>query len=213
MLTLLRLTTPLFLLFAFIYVASISQLPYDLDFLLKVLPIVVLLVAVIISARGNIRLFLSTAIVMSGIGDVMLALSIENAFLFGLGAFLVAQIVYAVTLFKLSRISDIKFTQKISIAVMLVYAVIMAMYLLPHTGGMLIPVSVYLLVITAMGIAALLSNLNRWAIIGAISFIASDSLLAISLFREPLPYSSFLVMITYYLAQYNLYRGLVKQSL
>lgn len=213
MLILTKFISPMFALLALIYVASISQLPYNFDFLLKVLPIVILLVAVIVHARGTIRLLLSAAIIMSGIGDVMLALSIKNAFLFGLGAFLVAQIIYTVTLFKLSCFTSIKFTQKLSVTAMLIYAAIMAMYLLPHTGGMLIPVSAYLIVISAMGIAALFSNLNYWVITGALSFIVSDSLLAISLFREPVPYSSFLVMITYYLAQYNLYRGLVKQSL
>jgi uncharacterized membrane protein YhhN len=163
-------------------------------------------------AEGDVKKFLIAALLASGIGDVMLALTINNAFIYGLGSFLIAQLVYTVTLIKCRRSTSLSILQKSSMVLVAVYAITMGFYILPHTGDMLIPVSVYLIVIGAMGISAIASGLNGWVILGALSFIASDSLLAIGLFRQPIIYSSYLVMITYYFAQYGLLTGLLKTT-
>jgi uncharacterized membrane protein YhhN len=42
---------------------------------------------------------------------------------------------------------------------------------------------------------------------GAVLFIASDAMIAISTFRHPFPYSEPLIWITYYLAQFLILRG------
>jgi uncharacterized membrane protein YhhN len=61
-----------------------------------------------------------------------------------------------------------------------------------------------------MLLAALLSGLNVLVSIGALSFILSDSVLATGLFREPIIFSNYVVMISYYLAQYFIFIGLLK---
>ena len=63
-----------------------------------------------------------------------------------------------------------------------------------------------------MGIAALLSKLHWHVAMGALFFVASDSILALSIFREPLPLSNYLVMATYYIAQYFIVFGLVQSK-
>jgi uncharacterized membrane protein YhhN len=83
----------------------------------------------------------------------------------------------------------------------------------PHLGDMLIPVAAYLFIILAMGISAALGTANHFLVIaGALLFILSDSLIAINRFLTPVPLSDFLIMITYYLAQFFITFGASKQG-
>lgn len=202
--------TPLYLFLAACYLGSLAFLPYSMSFLVKVMPLVILLIACLILCKGNIRILLSIALITSGTGDVFLALTINNAFIFGLGAFLISHIFYIVTFVKQKPIEPLSRWQKYASILVVLYALIMAAYILPHTENMLIPVTIYLLAITCMGIAALLSGSGLSVSIGALSFILSDSVLATSLFREPIVLSNYIVMISYYLAQYFIVRGLLK---
>jgi uncharacterized membrane protein YhhN len=57
-------------------------------------------------------------------------------------------------------------------------------WLAPFTGGMKWPVRIYVILIAVMGVTALSLPLGReFALIGVFAFIASDTLLAIQLFR------------------------------
>jgi uncharacterized membrane protein YhhN len=47
-------------------------------------------------------------------------------------------------------------------------------------------------------------------LVGALFFIASDSILAFNKFYEPIPYASFLIMITYLAAQFCIVWGILK---
>ena len=84
-------------------------------------------------------------------------------------------------------------------------------------GPMIGPVLVYTMVISLM----LLIALNRfrkvstasflWITVGALFFVASDSLLAWNKFVRELDHSHLLIMLTYGLAQYGITRGAVRQ--
>jgi uncharacterized membrane protein YhhN len=88
--------------------------------------------------------------------------------------------------------------------------------LLPTLGDLTLPVFVYALVISTMLLFALKGFLNwektgSWYIlIGAISFVTSDSILAFNKFHTPIVLSSFLIMITYLVAQYLIVVGILK---
>jgi uncharacterized membrane protein YhhN len=202
--------TPFFVFFALCYISSLSFLPYSASFLVKVLPLVTLFIGCLVLCKGKLRIFLSIALFTSGTGDVFLALTINNAFIFGLGAFLVSHLFYTYTFFTLKRTDTLSPWRRYTSVLAIVYAVIMATYILPYTGDMFIPVTIYLIAITCMLLAALLSGLNVLVSIGALSFILSDSVLATGLFREPIIFSNYVVMISYYLAQYFIFIGLLK---
>ncbi len=78
----------------------------------------------------------------------------------------------------------------------------------PYLGKMKFPVIAYMLVILSMGWQAL----NRWtaagqrgsglALVGALLFIASDSILAVNKFRGRLPGAHFYILSTYFTAQW-----------
>jgi len=194
---------------AVIYLFSLQYSPYFGQPVLKVLPI--LLITYLASSQliGRLRWNMSAALIASGIGDVFLALPITNSFLLGLGAFLVAQLIYAFTYF--SQICWWKVTKvRMILGLMtIVYAIVMAYFILPDTGNLKIPVIIYLSVVCAMGVGALLSAFPIKVAIGALIFIVSDSILALGFFKTPLPYSDVWVMISYYFAQFMMVQGII----
>ncbi|WP_286265810.1 lysoplasmalogenase [Thalassotalea atypica] len=202
-----------FFITAGVYILSLGFAPYSLQFGVKVLPIIILLATTLLYAKGQLRLIVAAAVIASGIGDVMLALPIENSFIFGLGAFFIAQVTYAFCFFHFRHKTAVPLNSKIVIGLLILYSLAMATYVLPSTSDMLIPVSAYLTVITLMGITALSSGLHSWVTFGALFFVASDSALALSLFKTPLPFSSHIVMFTYYAAQFLIVGGLLKSSI
>ena len=198
----------LFVITSSFYIATLAFTPYYMDFVSKVLPIVILLLVCLNQFSGTKKILIGTALIASGIGDVLLALSIEHSFVLGLGAFLVAQLIYTISFFKL-RDHKLASKQRISLAIgVVLFSAGMANYILPSTGELLIPVAIYLTVITLMVLSALLSNMPMWTVIGALFFIVSDSLLAQSTFKSPVELSTHLIMLTYYAAQFFIVNGL-----
>ncbi|WP_448550287.1 lysoplasmalogenase [Thalassotalea fusca] len=202
----------LFLVLSTIYLFSLTHAPYSGQFLLKVAPILLLVAMAYNQLAGKTRTLMVGALIASGFGDVFLALTFANSFIFGLGAFLIAQIIYSVTFIQHRLSSPISIGRKIIALVIALYSVYMASYILPATGDLFIPVTIYLTVITVMALSALLGNLHLSAVIGAISFVASDSALSLSLFKTPLPYSDWVVMFTYYAAQLAILLGMIRQQ-
>lgn len=205
-----KLTLSFFIL-AIAYLASLSFTPYAGQFLLKVLPIVCLLAMVLSSLQGKLKWLMAGALLASGTGDVLLALPIGNSFILGLGAFLIAQLTYAITYFSHKSVSIDKLNKAIVIAIA-AFALLIGGYILPAANEMLLPVSIYLSVIALMAVAAWLSKFGVLVGFGALSFLASDAILATSIFKTPLPWSSFLVMFTYYLAQYLMVVGVIRSQ-
>jgi uncharacterized membrane protein YhhN len=78
-------------------------------------------------------------------------------------------------------------------------------------GAMQIPVLVYSIVISIMVLAAInrigeVPNALKVAL-GAVLFMVSDSLIAITKFGSDFAYSGFCVMLTYIVAQYLIVKG------
>lgn len=192
------------------YIITLSWAPYSGQFLIKVLPMLMILVIALSQLTGRLRWQMSLAVIASSFGDVFLALPIANSFILGLGSFLIAQFIYSVTYFAKCDIANVAMWRKFMALVTVIFAVIMAVYLLPDTGEMKIPVAVYLTVVCAMGCSALLSALPVKVALGAISFVISDAILALGFFKTPLPLSDVWVMSSYYLAQYLMVQGVVE---
>jgi uncharacterized membrane protein YhhN len=136
----------------------------------------------------------------------------------GLIAFLISHIVYILLFNKQLKYKNRKNKAIfwIGVTCIIVYLFTMISILLPSLGDLTIPVFVYALVISTMLLFALKGFLNweepgNWYIlIGAIAFISSDSILAFNKFYAPIVLSSFLIMITYLLAQYLIVVGILK---
>jgi uncharacterized membrane protein YhhN len=179
-------------------------LHFSLDFvwLLKIIPIAVLLGGVLKAKSSSMRTILLSALVFSGCGDLLLAF---DEFIFGVVAFLLAQLSYA----ELFRHHWQGFYNRWHLSVLLlIYILVMMWWLLPNLGNLQFAVVAYLIAIATMGLFAFQSSLPmRWAVLGAVLFIISDSFIAINKFINPIPYESYWIMSSYYVAQFMLVTG------
>jgi uncharacterized membrane protein YhhN len=148
------------------------------------------------------RLILA-GLILSLLGDVFLV-EPEKHFVYGLASFLVAQILYAVA-FGFSSHGNF------SPLSLIAYSFGIAMPLVIFKGvpkALKIPVAFYAFAIASMLCLALNFWLNensvsaKLALLGAISFAISDSVLAIDKFRRRFFYAKIPILITYFLAQW-----------
>jgi uncharacterized membrane protein YhhN len=196
-----KIISMIFLTFVLLYMVGLH---YSLDFLwlLKIIPIAVLLCGVLKAKSSSMRTILLSALVFSGCGDLLLAF---DEFIFGVAAFLLAQLSYA----RLFRHHWQGFYNRWHLSVLLlIYMLVMMWWLLPNLGNLQFAVVAYLIAIATMGLFAIQSSLPmRWAVLGAVLFIISDSFIAINKFINPIPYESYWIMSSYYVAQFMLVTG------
>ena len=92
------------------------------------------------------------------------------------------------------------------------FSVLMAQHILPAAGDLFYPVLAYIMVISVMGVTALVVARSWYIALGALVFVTSDAILAQTIFIKPITLSGFAVMLTYYAAQYLLTRGFIQMA-
>ena len=133
-------------------------------------------------------------------GDVFLMLP-KDAFIPGLASFAVGQILFTVSFATGETTASrliIGLVVAIPLAAVLARRFVTAMSASGHKE-LVVPVCVYMVVISAMAVGAIGSG-NAIAIAGALIFMASDSLIAETRFVKPQPWHSVGIMVTYHLA-------------
>ena len=210
-------TTIVFSSLALTYLTTLPLTPYVAQFLPKALPIVVLAVFAYLKLSAMPRYMVLTALLFSLAGDVSLALPFADSFIAGLACFFVAHLSYAACFATLNRqklktLSGgiISPSVKWLISFIIIsFTAVMAIHILPASSSLFYPVVAYMSVITLMGLTAVWLAQTKLIITGALLFVISDAILAQSVFKTPLPLSTFWVMTTYYGAQYCLTMGLI----
>lgn len=199
---------------AAVFILTMSSTPYLGDPFVKALPILFLAVLVFStyfkdSFKVRSVLVFGIGLLFSAGGDIALALKdMPNHFVLGLGSFLIAQVLYTVSFFLRPRESFSK--RKKTIIGVIIFGAIMAFYVLPASGGFLIPVTAYLIVISTMAcFAGLQKSEFFFLFVGAVLFMVSDGIIAVNKFVTPVPAEGLLIMGTYYLAQWFLARGIL----
>lgn len=190
-------------------------------------PLIVISLAIyLISAtklKGRFHKRILAGLIFALVGDVLLSFVSENEhyFAYGLVAFMLCHLLYISAFyldFKSAPELD-KRGARLAIICCGIVATAFFFYLRPHLGVMRVPVLAYTLVISFMVMMAAFRNqrVNRLSfnltIIGAISFMLSDALLAYHKFAFEFPYANFFIMITYLAAQYLITIGAVERKL
>ena len=161
----------------------------------------------------NLRVLVLCAWAASIAGDAFLAWS--GFFIQGLASFLTAHVLYSILFIK----SGLRAWNVTAAVLLVLFGAIMATWLIKSggvAGGLVAPVMLYLTVILTMAMIAAARYKaeptleNRTVLFGALFFVVSDSLLAVNGFIQPLPYSGFLVLGTYYSAQECILLGWVR---
>lgn len=155
---------------------------------------------------------LSVALAFSSLGDILLALRNGSYFAYGLASFLIAHLFFiAVWWWNWPVPLRITNRQKAILAILSVYVLVMMWWILP-VPGLSVAVAAYMIVLTAMVMAAVLVRVDHfWIGSGAILFLISDSLIALDHFKHVVDerWAGFLIWSTYYLAQYLMIFGYV----
>ena len=196
------------------YLAALPAYPYAASPIIKGLSIAALAVLPWISkpvAQRRDAGLLSAALVASSLGDVFLDVGPEPFFVPGLCAFLTAHLIYTVLFVRnRSRLRSIGLSRRLGLSAVLVYAVLFSLWLAPGLGPLKVPVVLYICAITAMIVSALCSRFDWRVPIGALLFLASDSLLAAGKFKASFTGRGYLVWATYYTAQYLIVTGALR---
>jgi uncharacterized membrane protein YhhN len=199
----------IFLAFAILFISLLPLQPYAGNFVIKAIPAISLAVLAFLAVSGLRGKLLFTSLLFCAAADIALELPIEMSFIIGLGLFLIAHIVFIVTF---SRDFKAQKSKIPVIVLLIVYAKMMAFVLTPWLKDMAIPVYFYMTAITLMGIfAALKTSKNDFTLYGAISFIVSDSIIAINKFMMPVAAADYIIMTTYYLALFLIVYGFLKE--
>ena len=196
--------TIIFSLLAVGYTLSTITGVYAFSWLVKLLPIALLIFITSKHLGNRANKIFIVGLVFSGMGDFFLAYDPTNWFVFGLGSFLIAHLFYMLSFFPIEK-------KQLHVAVSyIVFGVAIFSVIEPGLDKLFIPVLAYMVILLMMAIVTLLSKQsNFWLILGGISFAVSDSLLGVNKFSEPLTNANILIMGTYYLAQYSLVKGML----
>ena len=179
---------------------------------LKIVPILVLMWLAAKQLQGVTRTLAITALGFSATGDVLLAIPFDNHFVFGLGAFLLAQLTYAGNFLRASEFGSRRFALR-GVAIVLA-ALLLARQVLPGAGALALPVVFYIVAIVFMALSAAAHRSGSSLLFaGAVTFMVSDALIAINRFVDPVPMSGTWIMLTYYGAQALLVTGLIRADL
>ena len=181
------------------------------NFVLRMIakPIPLLAFLTLLKPNTPYRKYIFAGLSFSILGDILLESS-PDMFIYGLLAFLIAQIAYIIAFTTRSHQTPI-----LSAIIMLVFGAGIYWVLYPGLNDMTIPVLVYLLVIITMAWRAIsqgkFDKYAIYAVIGSYFFVLSDSLIALDKFYMVIPYSRWMIMLSYWTAQslifYSAYRS------
>ncbi len=164
--------------------------------------------------RDRDNLILAAALAFSCMGDIFLDLPGQR-FIHGLVSFLVSHFIY-ILLFVRNWPRPLRPSggQMARAAAVLVYSLLLSSWLSPDLGKLAGPVMVYICAITIMAVSTIFAGFAKpWVWIGAMLFLISDSMIAAGKFKTPVPFSSYLVWVTYYLGQYGIALGFLQEKL
>jgi uncharacterized membrane protein YhhN len=172
----------------------------------KAAPILLLAAAAVRIAAPAWRLALLLALLLSALGDVLLAAHaiVGGLWVAGLGAFLLAQLVYAQQFWR--HRSPLRSRRWLALGYVPI-AALLAWRIVPAAGELALPVGAYLLAITAMVTGAALADRPLALFAGALCFAFSDGSIAVNRFIAPIPHAGLVIMLSYYVAQWLLWHG------
>ena len=153
------------------------------------------------------NLFFVLGLLFSLFGDLFLLGSGELYFILGLIFFLIAHVFYIIMVFKILLEIRLKDFMIAGIPYLLLFLILINV-LYDGLGSMKIPVIIYAMTISFLGVFSLLlflqsrTKTSLLLLFGVLVFITSDTILALNLFYEKQSFYPILIMTTYVMAQF-----------
>lgn len=198
----------IFTIFSLAYILTLQYRPYAFSYVIKIIPILSLSFISILYIPGRKGKYIFIGLLFSAAGDIFLAMEGDKYFIYGLGAFGFAHIMYISAFLK-----NITLKRKRSFLSLffIIYGLIIGYLLLPNLGKMFIPATIYLLLLAFSGISSVIGRDNYYMVIpGTMLFMISDSIIAVNTYLTKIPHSSFWIMLTYFPAQLLITYGSAK---
>lgn len=184
-----------------LYIFFIPAKPVLVSILFKIIPMLLIIYYVFLNKRtgsGKYPIILIIGLFFCMLGDGLLIW-----FVIGLTAFLIGHLFYIGGFLTRWNFSWLRFSTIIPIAIYAFFMgerLVQSLEMIGNTD-LMIPVIFYVGVISFMFWSAIMTE-NKFAIMGSTLFIISDSVLAWNKFIMEIPFSSEMIMVTYYLAQF-----------
>ncbi|MBP0724967.1 lysoplasmalogenase [Bacillus sp. RG28] len=199
------------LIMAIIYIWLIPSDPLTIKILFKLIPMLLILIYAYLQnpfASSKNRWLILTGLFFCMQGDWLI-----TWFIFGLSSFLVGHLFYVGGFLSKWRFSRVRLMMILPIAI---YAIYMGSTIIHHLTdkgdtSLIWPVIFYITVISTMVWSAIMTA-NKWAIIGSVLFMISDSILSWNQFVSSISYSNILIMTTYYLAQFFIAKSILAST-
>lgn len=201
---------------AFIHIRAEYLGPDILIYIFKPLTTILIIATALLAQAGkrsSYKRILLIGLLFCLVGDVLLMLPMD-LFVPGLLSFLVGHLFYIVA-FSSGRK---KFEFNWVLPLLVVYAVAVYWLLLPGLGDMSVPVLVYIIIILSM----LAQAYSQWrqekkawavfALLGAVLFVLSDTILAINKFAIPFEANRWMSLSTYFSAQWFIAHSISKEN-
>jgi uncharacterized membrane protein YhhN len=190
------------------FLTGIAIDDYTLRMITKPLPVLSLLF--LLKPDSKFRKLIYIGFLFSLAGDILLETA-DSLFVFGLGSFLVAHIFYIMAFWKRKTVNAAG-----TAFLLFIFGSGYYYFLFPDLQQMAIPVLVYIIVILIMVWSSFVQRKYdrhaRFAAWGALFFMFSDSLIAYTKFHAPVEYSRYVIIITYWLAQYLIFYSALKEK-
>lgn len=169
---------------------------------LKPIPVLALFGWVLEAPTSALRFPVALGLLASAAGDVLLER--PGGFLAGLAAFLFAHLAYLTGFWRAAPRLALQ-----RAAPFVLFGAAMGLWIAPGAGPVQLPVGLYVLAICTMmwrasalaGAPGLPVAVGRLAFAGSLAFAASDSLLAVNRFVQPLAWANLPIMLLYWLGQ------------
>ena len=196
-----------------LYLVTPHSAQFPVHVVVKALSIAPLAVLAFRVLHGGDRLLLGAALAFSSLGDVLLDLP-GNHFVQGLLAFLVAHVLYIALFVGNWRRPRMPGRAQVAMAAaVIMYSVLLFMWLAPGLGELVLPVTIYTGALTLMAVTSIMARFATPIVpFGAILFVISDSMIAAGRFRTALPLAGVLIWVTYYVGQYCIAVGYLREK-
>ncbi len=190
-----------------LYIFVIPANPEPLKIFFKLIPMWIIICMAIFQYKQvpqKTHFFILIGLIFGMLGDGLL-----HWFTIGLSAFLIGHFFYIIGFLQQWTFSKWRLLTIFPIfaCLLIIGSQIVNGLNTNDNKDLIIPIMIYILVIGTMGWLAVMTG-KKLITIGALLFLVSDSLLAWNKFVSSLEQMSFLIMVTYYAAQYYIARSI-----
>lgn len=191
------------------YIVLIPQQPWPLSWLLKPLPMLIYAALLWRAFGGATGRWLALGFVAAALGDFFLDFGQRDGlFMQALLAFLVNQIALIIAFARLGAGRPMPWPRALPA---LLYCTLLAAWLLPRSGHLLLPVTVYLGSLLAMALLACRVERRIGPVwLGAMLFLLADSLIGVNKFAAPFPQAVLVIVCCYFAGQSLIAWGLLR---